>query len=99
MDVAKDKDFVISSEDICKYRCSVELPYQGGEYIQVGLSATTKIECPFSLSKGIFTSVRPNTNGQILGSGGSNPGESGGGSFSIRHPFGIPIFGGDECWM
>ena len=92
--VEKDKDFVIleSSEDICEYRCSVDLPYQGGEYIQVGLSATTQVECQFSLSKGIFTSVCVNTNGQILGSGGSNPGESGGGCFSIHHAIGIPVF-------
>ena len=41
--------------------CSVEFgraaPYQGEHYIQLGLSATTQDTSPFSVSRGVITSI------------------------------------------
>jgi hypothetical protein len=55
--------------------------YEGEEYIQLGLSAIFQ-NSPFSVSRGIFTSVMYNVRGHFLGSASSNPGDSGGGCFS-----------------
>ena len=53
------------------------LTVDGRGYIQLGLSATTQQESPFSISKGVISSSRLNKFGHLLGSAGANPGDSG----------------------
>jgi hypothetical protein len=78
------KDFILmeSDSDICENQPTLGVPYQGETYMQLGLSATAQDKSPYSVSKGVVTSVNNNSNGHFLGSAGSNLGESGGGCFS-----------------
>jgi hypothetical protein len=57
------------------------LKVDGRGYIQLGISATTQHDSPFSTSKGVVSSSRLNIFGHLLGSAGANPGESGGPCF------------------
>jgi hypothetical protein len=76
--------------DFDDFACSAVC--EGEEYLQLGLSALTQQE-PFSVSRGIINSGNRNGNGHILGTSGSNPGESGGGCFSLKYDnfFGINV--------
>jgi hypothetical protein len=82
--VEPKKDFILMEYDADDFQdeAALGVPYQGEAYIQLGLSATTQENTPYSVSKGVVTSVNHNSNGHFLGSAGSNPGESGGGYFS-----------------
>jgi hypothetical protein len=82
--VDSKKDFILlkSDADVCMKGPALGTPYQGEDYIQLGLSATTQETTPYSVSKGVVASAHSNANGHFLGSAGSNPGGSGGGCFS-----------------
>ena len=70
-----------SGVDLCEDEPKKGLTTDGHGYIQLGLSATTQQESPFSTSKGVISSSRLNKFGHILGSAGANPGDSGGPCF------------------
>ena len=67
--------------DLCVDEPNKGLTVDGRGYIQLGLSATTQNDSPFSLSKGVISSSRLNKFGHLLGSAGANPGDSGGPCF------------------
>ena len=71
-----------SAIDLCeKDEPKMGLTVDGRGYIQLGLSATTQQESPFSTSKGVISSSRLNIFGHLLGSAGANSGDSGGPCF------------------
>jgi hypothetical protein len=67
--------------DLCVDEPKKGLTVDGCGYIQLGLSATTQNDSPFSLSKGVISSSRLNKFGHLLGSAGATPGDSGGPCF------------------
>jgi hypothetical protein len=73
------------------------LPSIGSEYFQLGLSATSQLDSPLSLSKGVITSLKFNRNGHVLGSAGSHPGDSGGGCFGVETGLLYGINVGNDC--
>jgi hypothetical protein len=70
-----------SSIDLCQDEPTWGVIADGRGYIQLGLSANTQHESPFSISKGVISSSRLNKLGHLLGSAGANPGDSGGPCF------------------
>eukprot|EP00128_Syssomonas_multiformis_P015251 Colp12_sorted_trinity150504_noHs@29849 len=92
-------DFILleCEEEVCSIEVKTALPYEGEEYFQLGLSARTQNESPFSVKRGLITSSRLNSNGHILGSAGANLGDSGGGCFAQEGVvlYGINV-GGDQ---
>lgn len=89
------RDYVIleTEEAVCEKPPIMSAPYQGEEYVQFGFSATTQENSPLAITVGVFTSTEFSAVGHMLGSAGSNPGDSGGGCFSLssRHLFGINV--------
>ena len=79
-----EDDWVLleSGVDLCKDEPKMALTADGRAYIQLGFSATTQQESPFSTSQGVISSCRLNQFGHILGSAGANPGDSGGPCFN-----------------
>ena len=71
-----------SGVDLCEDEPKMALTADGRVYIQLGFSATTQQESPFSTSKGVISSCRLNRFGHVLGSAGANPGDSGGPCFN-----------------
>ena len=71
-----------TDQDVCEIPPTAS-PEEGEEYFQLGLSALTQENSPFSVTRGVFISREFSfgTN-HYLGSAGSNPGDSGGGCFS-----------------
>lgn len=71
-----------TDQDVCEIPPTAS-PEEGEEYFQLGLSALTQENSPFSVKRGVFIS-REFSDGtkHYLGSAGSNPGDSGGGCFS-----------------
>jgi hypothetical protein len=67
--------------DLCVDEPKKGLTVDGRGYNQLGVSATTQNDTPFSLSKGVISSSRLNKFGHLLGSAGANPGDSGGPCF------------------
>ncbi len=67
--------------DLCEDEPKKGLTVDGRRYIQLGLSATTQQDSPFSTSKGVISSSRLNKFGHLLGSAGANPSDSGGPCF------------------
>jgi hypothetical protein len=68
-------------QDLCVREPDWELTADGRGYVQLGLSAYTQYESPFSNSRGVISSSRLSKDGHILGSAGANLGDSGGGCF------------------
>jgi hypothetical protein len=79
-----ESDWVLLEAEInlCADEPKKGLTVDGRGYIQLGLSATTQNDSPFSLSKGVIRSSRLNKFGHLLGSAGANPGDSGGPCFN-----------------
>jgi hypothetical protein len=73
------------------------LPSFGSEYFQLCLSATSQLDSPLSLSKGVDTSVKFNRNDHLLGSAGSHPGDSRGGCFGVETGLLYGINVGNDC--
>ncbi len=85
--VDSHRDFITleSDRDLCPFEFEIAAPYEGEEYIQLGLSAMGQdVTNPLSIARGIVTSTKYNRRGHFLGSAGSNPGDSGGGCFDER---------------
>ena len=80
LDMRAKNDWVMleSSIDLCQVEPTWGVIADGRGYIQLGLSATTQQESPFSISKGVISTSRLNKLGHLLGSAGANPGDSGG---------------------
>ena len=57
--------------------------YEGELYFHLGFSNTTQHETPLSVTVANISSILLDTDGHILGSVGSNPGDSGGPVFSL----------------
>jgi hypothetical protein len=78
-----ESDWVLleSDVDLCEKKPIWGHVIDGRGYYQLGLSATTQEESPFSISKGVISSSRLNIFGHTLGSAGANPGDSGGPCF------------------
>ena len=93
-----DSDWVLlkCDVDLCDKEPFWDLTVDGLDYIQLGLSAITQNDSPFSVSKGVISSSRLNRLGHILGSAGANPGDSGGGCFHVSNGSLIGINVGSE---
>ena len=76
-------DLVIleADRDVCDDELELRAPQTGTPYTQLGLSALMVEESPFSVSRGVFVSNKITREGHLLGTAGSNPGDSGGGAF------------------
>jgi hypothetical protein len=83
VDQVKDLIILETELDVCQVPPKIASPEEGEEYFQLGLSALTQENSPFSVTRGVFISreFSIGTN-HYLGSAGSNPGDSGGGCFS-----------------
>lgn len=83
VDQVKDLILLETDQDVCEVPPKRASPEEGEEYFQLGLSALTQENSPFSVKRGVFISREFSfeTN-HYLGSAGSNPGDSGGGCFS-----------------
>ena len=83
VDEVKDLIILETDQDVCEIPPKTASPQEGEEYFQLGLSALTQENSPFSVKRGVFIS-REFSDGtkHYLGSAGSNPGDSGGGCFS-----------------
>lgn len=83
--IDETKDFIVleSHTELCSIPPSLTLPYLGQEYFLVGFSALTQSTSPIAVSRGIISSVNVDNLGHILGSSGTNPGDSGGGIFDV----------------
>ena len=68
-------------QDICSIELGRTIPWNGEQYIQIGLSTSSQSPL-FSVSRGVITSALYNKKDHLLGSAGSNPGDSGGGCFA-----------------
>ena len=90
------KDLIIleTDQDVCEVPPRTASPEEGEEYFQLGLSALTQENSPFSVTRGVFISREFSIDSKhYLGSAGSNPGDSGGGCFSETQNllFGISV--------
>jgi hypothetical protein len=83
VDEVKDLIILETDQDVCEVPPKTASPEEGEEYFQLGLSALTQENSPFSVKRGVFISREFSTGTKhYLGSAGSNPGDSGGGCFS-----------------
>eukprot|EP00128_Syssomonas_multiformis_P017226 Colp12_sorted_trinity150504_noHs@72 len=93
--VDKEHDFILleSDNEVCAFKIQCAGPYEGEPYFQLGLSATAQQKSPFSIAQGVFSTTEFDRHGHILGSAGSNAGESGGGCFATnsRRLYGINV--------
>jgi len=93
--VKREMDFILlqSDKDVVKNPPKLASPYQGQEYFQFGLSATTQDKSPLSVSRGVISSNLLNSLGHMLGSAGANPGDSGGPCFDVNFQilFGVNV--------
>jgi hypothetical protein len=81
INVESDWILLESEVNLCDEEPKKAATADGRRYFQLGLSATTQQESPFSVSEGVVSSSRYNKLGHMLGSAGANPGDSGGGCF------------------
>jgi hypothetical protein len=83
LDMRAKNDWVMleSCIDLCQVEPTWGVIADGRGYIQLGLSAKTQQESPFSISKGVISTSRLNKLGHLLGSAGANPCDSGGPCF------------------
>lgn len=81
VNIERDWILLISDVDLCEEEPARGGTVDGREYIQLGLSAVSQGESPFSTSKGVVSSSRLSQVGHQLGSAGANPGDSGGPCF------------------
>jgi hypothetical protein len=83
VDEVKDLIILEADQDVCEVPPKTASPEEGEEYFQLGLSALTLENSPFSVKRGVFISREFSFGTKhYLGSSGSNPGDSGGGCFS-----------------
>jgi hypothetical protein len=83
VDEVKDLIILETDQDVCEIPPKTASPEEGEEYFQLGLSALTQENSPFSVKRGVFISREFSAGTKhYLGSAGSNPGDSGGGCFS-----------------
>jgi S1-C subfamily serine protease len=83
VDEVKDLIILETDQDVCQVPPKTASPEEGEEYFQLGLSALTQENSPFSVKRGVFISREFSAGTKhFLGSAGSNPGDSGGGCFS-----------------
>lgn len=80
VDKLKDLILLETDKDVCDVPPRLASPEEGEEYFQLGLSALTQENSPFSVTRGVFISREFSVGtSHYLGSAGSNPG---GGCFS-----------------
>ena len=80
VDKLKDLILLETDKDVCEVPPRLASPEEGEEYFQLGLSALTQENPPFSVTRGVFISREFSVGtSHYLGSAGSNPGDSGGG--------------------
>ncbi len=80
-----DVVYLIANEQFVVEPVTVDIKssYEGELYIHLGFSNTTQNQSPLSTTVANISSSRPDCDGHILGSVGSNPGDSGGPVFSF----------------